>query len=456
MATARFSSTWLDAHRVKLPPVDRAGVVGIGHVLREIDGVLARLGDPELVRELGIELPRGLLLHGRPGTGKTLSARILAGRLGPDVAMYEVAADELTPDRIRGAIRALAQRHERSVLYIDEIDQFALHRADTEAHTPETRAVLVATLAALDGLVEAAGPILVASTNRHPSSLDPALMRAGRIGLHIAVDEPDESERHELFAVMVGSRPVGEPLDFLKLARLTRGHTPADIKDMVNDGYGLAVSAGRRVLLFEDLLNAVRRAGSVEPDDAAVDPAIVHRAAIHESGHVACGYELGGPGFVRAVLLTPTGGRTTMGEEGLSQGFLTADEVRDLIRAGFGGMAAERLILEGGASVASEDDVEHATALARRLASAGQLEGLAPVSLGELGFAAPETLKAEQGEAIARLLEEAQETATSIVASRLDGIAAFAGILERTGELVGPELEAALAACFGSGAEAAA
>lgn len=448
MTTGTFTAAWLDAHRVTLPPVPRESIVGIGHVLGEVDGVLARLADPDLVRDLGLELPRGLLLHGQPGTGKTLVARYLASRLGAEVPFYEVAGDELSPARVRGALRSLAARHPRSVLYIDEIDVVA-ERRDAYSHTPETRAVLVAMMAALDGVVPADGPILVASTNRHPSALDPALLRAGRIGVHIAFDAPDEDERHDLFRQFIGGRPTIDPVDVRKAARLTRIDTPADLLAMVYDGYGLAVAAGRRALAEADLIAAVRRAGSIGPQDATVDPEARHRSAVHEAGHVAVAVELRGTGFVSAAMLTPHGGRTALGADLRDTMFWTGDEAADQIAAGLGGIAAERLLLDGGASLGGEDDVERATQLALRLASAGLLPELAPIDINSFGQALPESVKESLGDAVVRVLEEAQQTATAIVASRLDGVAAFADALDRAGELTGAELEAAIAASFG-------
>lgn len=449
----RFSTTWLDSHRVAVAPVPRESIVGIGHVIAEVDGILARLADPALVAELGLELPRGVLLWGPPGTGKTMIARYLAGRLGQDVAMYEFAADELSPDRMRGTVRTVAQRHARAVIYVDEIDVWGLRR-DSEAHTPETRAVLVGALASLDGLSEAAGPLFVASTNRHPSQLDPALVRSGRIGIHIAFDTPDLEERQALFLAMVGSRPVAEPIDHARLARVTRGRTPADIRAMVDDGYGLAVAAGRRALSNEDMLAAARRAGSVMPDDATASPEVRRRCALHEAGHVAVAVALRGAGYVTSVMLLPTGGRTLMGDESAGHEWEGSDSVLDAMAVGYGGIASERLSLDGGASLGGKDDVETCTRLGLALADASVLPELPPVAIDEMGYTAPESLKAERGDAVARLLETARETATSIVASRLDEVAAFAAELDRAGELSGVELADALERCFGSGREA--
>jgi cell division protease FtsH len=162
-----FTPEWLESHRVDVAALRRADVVGIGHALAEIDALSARLREPERAAAMGLTPPRGILLWGDPGLGKTLCARYLAASLGDAVPFYEVSADELTPDRIRGSLRHLAAAHPRSVLYVDEIDTIGMSR-DYGGHDPETRMRLTSLLAALDGLTATDGPVVIASSNRPP------------------------------------------------------------------------------------------------------------------------------------------------------------------------------------------------------------------------------------------------------------------------------------------------
>jgi cell division protease FtsH len=159
----------------------REQVVGIGHVMAEIDSLLARIRDRERAEALGIETPRGILFWGDPGVGKTLVARLFAASLNEDIPFYEVSADELTPVRIRFAMSHLAMLGGPAVLYIDEIDNFGMAR-DYIGHDLRSRQLLTATLAALDGLIPTPGPLVIASSNRPPEYLDAALVRAGRLG----------------------------------------------------------------------------------------------------------------------------------------------------------------------------------------------------------------------------------------------------------------------------------
>lgn len=188
--SARFRPAWLESHRVDVSTLRHQDVVGIGHVLREVGSLVARLRDPERATAIGVEPPRGILFWGEPGLGKTLVARYLAASLGPDVPFYEVSADELTPDRIRGTLRYLAATHPRSVLYLDEIDTFGMGRDYTMYHDADTRQLLTACLSALDGLVSTSGPVVIASSNSGPQRLDAALVRAGRFGFKVRFEAP--------------------------------------------------------------------------------------------------------------------------------------------------------------------------------------------------------------------------------------------------------------------------
>lgn len=445
--SARFSPKWLETHRVYLPPIDVDEIIGIGHVMKELASLLARLRQPEVARSLNLELPRGLLLWGEPGVGKTLVARYLATQLGADIPFYELGSDELTPDRLRGGVRWLSEQYPRSVLFIDEIDSWGLHR-DAESHSPETRLVLAAALASLDGLVPASGLIIVASSNRSPRALDPALIRAGRLGFHIRFDLPDEAERAALLRLFIGARPTGGTIDFVRAARLSRGRTPADLRAMVDDGFGLALAADRRAIADVDLVDAIRRAGEVVPEDAEDIPELRHRLAIHEAGHAAVACALRGVNWVYSVAIRSADGKTSCGSEKVPGHWKSEDEILDMIIVTMGGIAAERLILEGGPSLGGTDDIEQATTLALERLDAGLDEVVPPIALDQLGQRMPEGLRRDQGRAVSRLLESARERATRIVSANLAGVEAFAAILEASSELVGEDLRQALSGRF--------
>ena len=443
----RFTKEWLEGHRVHLGAIERSSIIGIGHVMGELDSLLARLHNPEAARSLSLELPRGILYWGPPGLGKTLVSRYTATRLGATIPFFEVSSDELSPDRLRGAVRWLAAEYERSVLYLDEIDQWAMAR-DSETHSPATRLLLTAALAALDGIVPAAGPIVIASSNRPPYMLDAALMRAGRIGFHVRFDAPDEAERVQLLRHFIGSRPTDGPIDLERAAKLTRDRTPADLRAMTDDGFGISLAAGRRALMEQDLIDGIRRAGEIVPEDDEDNPALRHRIAIHESGHTAVACVLRGSSWVYSVAIRSADGHTRIGSEKVPYAWTPDDEQRDAIVVGMGGIAAERLLLDGGPSLGGIDDIELATKIALGRLDAGLDDSVSPVSLDEFHHRTSEALKDEQAQAVSRLLEDARGRAARIVSRNLAGIEAFAELLEASSELVGEALSQALTGRF--------
>ena len=444
MTKAPFTQRWLEAHQVRLEPLDRDRVIGIGHAMAEIDSLLVRLREPARAALLGAVPPRGILFHGDPGTGKTLLARYLAASLGPDVPLYEVGSDELSPDRLRGGVRWLAATHPQSVLFIDEADSWAVARS-YPSHSPSTRLLLTAALSALDGLVPAQGPVVVVATNRHPMELDDALVRSGRLGIHIAFELPDEDERAALLELFLGGRPTVGMLDTRRAARLTRGKTPADLRAFVEDSAGLALAAGRDAITDDDLIAAVRRGGDVVPDADEQNPARRWRTAVHEASHVAAGTVLRGAGWIFSVMLDASGGRTNLGSEDVHDADRPDDELRDSLVVAFAGTAGEAAVL-GDPTLGGVTDVSLATGLAIQRLTAGFDLHHPPIDLDHLGRNVPESLKASLGDQTAETLGGARETARRIVAANVDAIVAFATALDRAGELTGDELTAAIEA----------
>jgi ATP-dependent Zn proteases len=408
-----FSPAWLEEHRVALAePLTEESIVGIGHVLDEVRSLLGKLAHPELMASMGAELPRGILFYGRPGTGKTLVARYLASSLGADVPMYELSADELNPGLVRKLFDHLAASHERCVLYLDEIDLVAL---DRDFATEGARKILVALLAAIDGMRSTSGPILVASSNRAPKQLDPALTRPGRIGVHIPFDLPDEEERAELFAYFLDRRPRDGVIDLEPLAMRAAGMTPAEIRAIVDDATGLALADGRMAITQDDLRRALRRDGLVLPEELAnPDPDKLKRTAVHEAGHAAVAAVLRGPDWIQRVDIGEENGDTTLSKPNWPRDYLPGAELRDAIIVGYGGIAAEEQMY-GSASLAATSDIEKATTLACLLAQVGQLDGAGAIDYATIqaftGIAPPDAAVS----IIAATLASARKVAADIV-----------------------------------------
>ena len=434
---------WLEAHRVEPSTLATDEIVGIGHALLELGSIAGRLRHPEVVLAAGGALPRGLLLHGSPGTGKTTCARWLARSIGAELPVYELAADELTAPRVRALFGALTGV--QSVVIVDEIDAVALRRDWME---PRSGAVLRALLAGLDGLTGASGPLLVVATTRSPYELDPAFVRAGRVGIHIALEVPDEAERAALLRVLAHGRVLGADVDWAPVARATEGHTPADLRALLDDALGLALLEDRRAIGQADLLAAAGRDGEIEPvrppgrwwDGGRL-------AGLHEAGHVAVAVALRGAAYVRAVRVRPgSEGATATGVAGRPIELLADDELLDQAAIACGGLVAERLVL-GAASLGSRSDVLHVTGLLGLRADAGLDAALPPLAVDALDAGPSEHLRGLRDAALIHAADRALAMAEGIVAANQGAIVRFAdALMAAGGELAGDELRTAVEA----------
>jgi cell division protease FtsH len=438
-----FTKAWLEQHRVDTRALGPVEIIGIGHVTRELHAIAARLTEPDRARAMGLEPPRGVLIWGAPGLGKTLSARYLARLLGADVPFYEVGTDELTPERLRGTVRHLAAAGGLSVVFLDEIDGFALHR-DNWAHDPASRGLLSASLSLLDGLTPRRGPLLVASSNRPPTLLDPALMRPGRFDLHVAVRHPDEAERLALLRFFARDLPMDDRVDLERVAALARRATPADLKGVLSDAASIAFANGRSDIDDAAVQAAAERSGRVWPEveDEALSAPYRRRAAIHEAGHVVVAAVLYGVDEVHSVRIGRHGGETVIGEE--ERDVTTEGElINDLIIT-FAGLAAERAIL-GDASAGSQHDMRAATEIAIRRIESGLGQLALPIDINQLDPVLPPRLVAAFGRDLEAQFTAVRGRAEELVAEHAAVIERFAVQLADIGELDGDALRDALA-----------
>lgn len=450
-ADAELFSAWVNRHRVAIAGVKATDIVGIGHVMREAGSLLARLKNPEILAAAGAEMPRGILLYGPPGTGKTLTARFMASQIGTDVPFYEFSSDELSAANVR-AIFTILSGQGRAVMYIDEIDGFALHR---DKSTENARKTLTAMLTGLDGLIITPGVLVICSSNTSPNNLDPALMRSGRIGFIIAFKTPEEDEREALFRHFASTRRTDEGIDWGRAARMTRGKTPADIKQMLDDALGLALMAERATVSEADVLAAVARDGVVLAETAFHADFWV-RTALHEAGHVAATCALRGADQVYSVSMSKDGGKTQTGWDKMAVMHRTNRSILDQIVISYAGSRAEMMIYDDFA-LGSHSDHRNASSIINDLIQSGLAE--------EMGLLSPEpfargglisqAVQIQAMELADRQSKDAQDQATKIVETNRGAIELFArrmvevsvidGSLLR--EVSGPTLQALITEC---------
>jgi len=249
---------------VDRPKVTFEDIGGLDEQKRELyEAVILPLQKPELFRELGIEPPKGVLLYGPPGCGKTLLAKAVAGMT--KATFIRVVASEFVHKyvgegaRIVREVFRLARRKAPSIIFIDEIDAIAAKRIDLgTSGEREVQRTLMQLLAEMDGFDPLGNVKVIAATNRI-DILDPALLRPGRFDRLIYVPPPDEKGRYEIFKIHTRRMKLAEDVDLSYLAKITDGATGADIRAIVMEAGYNALRAGRKYVTMDDFLAAVEK-----------------------------------------------------------------------------------------------------------------------------------------------------------------------------------------------------
>ena len=267
----RAFDAWMRDHLVALPDsLAWDAIIGHSEAKQQLRGMVEALLNPDALHAVGAALPRGLILHGDPGTGKTLSARTFAVELSraaqragrQPVPFYEVAASDLTPQRMGGLGRWSSSQPGSAVIYIDEIELWALDRTDHQ-HNPETRAQLFAALSAIDGVTDTSKVIWIASVNRDPRQLDAALRRPGRLGYAIAMASPTREDIQALLRHHLQRRAFAGEIPMDEAVALMEGDTQAAVVQALDDGAMLSIGAAESVMTWPHLRAAMVRRGRV-------------------------------------------------------------------------------------------------------------------------------------------------------------------------------------------------
>ena len=352
-----------------------ADVAGIDEAKEELAEVVDFLKEPERYQRLGGTIPKGVLLSGSPGTGKTLLARAVAGEAG--VPFFSLSASEFVEmivgvgaSRVRDLFTQ-AKEAAPAIVFIDELD--AIGRSRGAGAMPggghdEREQTLNQILTEMDGFDGSEGVIVLAATNR-PEILDPALLRAGRFDRRVAVSPPDQPGRARILAVHTRGVPLAEDVDLDAIASTTPGMVGADLRNLANEAALTAARRGHERVTRADFADALERIVLGAERRIVISSEERRRTAYHESGHALLGMLLEGADPVRKVSIIPRGralGVTFQSPDSDRYGY-SAAELRRRVVGMLGGRAAEALVY-GEVTTGAESDLEQATALARRMA----------------------------------------------------------------------------------------
>lgn len=377
------------AKEAGIPEVTFADVAGQDNAKREVTELVEFLKHPEQFRKLGAEIPRGVLLMGAPGTGKTLLAKALAGEVG--VPFFSISGSEFIEvfvgvgaSRVRNLFAA-AKKNAPSIIFVDELDSVGRTRGTgLGGGHDEREQTLNQILAEMDGFTGRENVIVLAATNR-PDVLDPALLRPGRFDRHVTLDLPDRKDRIALLKVHTRKVPLADDVELDKIAAGSPGFSGADIKNLINEAAMLAAHYKREKVLMEDFDEARDKLLLGTVRTLAIQPEERHRLAVHEAGHTIVAYFIPHADPLYKVSIIPRGqalgGTQQMPKE--ERHTLPEEYLRDRIAVILAGRSAEKELLES-VSSGADDDIRSATTLARAMVARwGMSHDVGPVDLRE-------------------------------------------------------------------------
>ena len=349
-------------------------VAGLEEEKEELEEVVDFLKDPQKYTNMGARIPKGILLVGSPGTGKTLLAKAVAGEA--NVPFFSISGSDFVEMFVGvGAARvrdlfASAKQHAPCIIFIDEIDAVARRRGTGMGGGHDEREqTLNQMLVEMDGFQINEGIIVMAATNR-VDILDPAILRPGRFDRKVGVGRPDVKGRREILNVHVKNKPLGDDVDLDRVAKTTSGFTGADLENLVNEAAIRAAKSGRPYICQEDIDSSFVKVGiGAEKRSKLISDREKKITAYHESGHAILFHLLPDVGPVHTISIIPTGmgaAGYTMPLPGDDEMFRTKKRMLEDITVSLGGRIAEELVF-GDVTTGASQDIKQATATARAM-----------------------------------------------------------------------------------------
>ena len=372
------------------PTVTFEDVAGVDEAKEELHEVVEFLREPQKFIALGARIPKGLLLVGAPGTGKTLMAKAVSGEAG--VPFFSISGSEFVEmfvgvgaSRVRDLFEQ-AKRHSPAIVFVDEIDAVGRHRgAGLGGSHDEREQTLNQLLVEMDGFDTDTNVIIIAATNR-PDILDPALLRPGRFDRRVVLDRPDIKGREEILQVHVKGKPVSPDVDLYDVARSTPGFVGADIENLVNEAAILAARRDKQIIEQPEFMEAIERViAGPERKSRLINENEKRIIAYHEAGHAVVINALPEADTVQKVSIISRGeaGGYTMAFPEEDRVLKSRRQILSDMIGLLGGRAAEDIVFNDITSGAS-NDLERVTKLARMMVMRlGMSEELGPMVYGK-------------------------------------------------------------------------
>ena len=364
-------------------------VAGADEEKEELTEVVEFLKNPKKYTDMGAHIPRGILLVGPPGTGKTYLAKAASGEAG--VPFFSTSGSDFVElyvgvgaSRVRDTFEQ-AKKNAPCIVFIDEIDAVGRQRgAGLGGGHDEREQTLNQLLVEMDGFEENEGVIVMAATNR-PDILDNALLRPGRFDRQIVINLPDVKAREAVLKIHAKNKPIGEDVDLAVIAKTTAGFSPADLQNILNEGALLAARRKRDKILMVDIEDAILKVVvGVEKKSRIVTEKEKRLTSYHEGGHAIINKVLVSQGPVHQISIIPRGmaGGFTLSLPQEDKNYMSKNEMFEEIVSLLGGRVAEALCLDD-ISTGASNDIQRATAIAKKMVTKyGMSDRLGPIDFG--------------------------------------------------------------------------
>ncbi len=426
-------------------------VAGLDEEKNELLEIVHFLKEPKKFHQMGAKIPRGILLYGKPGTGKTLIAKAIAGEAGvPFISMSGSEFIEMFAGLGASRVRKLFEKAKKispCIVFIDEIDAIGARRTGGSGAESENNQTLNQLLVEMDGFNTDETVIVLAATNR-PEMLDKALLRPGRFDRQITIAVPDAKGREAILKIHSENKPLGDDIDLKEIATDTAGFTGAELANVLNESAIIATTRGHEKIVMDDLEEAVKKVTvGLQKNSRVISDKDKKLTAYHEAGHAIVSKYLETQQDVKEVSIIPRGlaGGYTMYKTNEDKYYISRTEMEEKLIALLGGRAAEKIALND-ISTGASNDIEVATEIAKDMVKKyGMSEAVGPINLEskeqyELQVFG-NNIEDIVGVEVKTLIDTAYKRAQDLILEHMDKLHAVAGKLLEKETITAEEFE---------------